>query len=70
MPEAEKLAEQPEPPGGKSLLERCSSIPYPFENPAIGQHSCRLGLCVADRVAMGVCLPRGVRPQCTRGGVV
>ena len=52
-----RMAEQSESSGGKSQLGRCSDFPDPFECPAIGKHTRRLGLCSSHRVAMGICLP-------------
>jgi formylglycine-generating enzyme required for sulfatase activity len=54
-----QVAEQPEPPSGKSILGGCPNLPDSFECPAIGKHTRGLGLCVAHRVTMGICLPCG-----------
>ncbi|MDC0547417.1 hypothetical protein OAO16_00515 [Opitutales bacterium] len=51
------MAGQPEPSGGKSKLGGCPGFPDPFECPTICKYNHRLGLCVAHRIAMGICLP-------------
>ena len=49
------MAKQPESSGGKSFWAD-AHFPDSFECPAIGKYTQRLGLCVAHRVAMGICL--------------
>ena len=52
---------QQQPPGRESNLGGGGCVLHPVNHARAGSRpiTCRLGLCVAHRVAMGICLPCG-----------